>query len=946
MINQAMKNLINNQKTNLDVSAFSQTPIYCFVGKDQNKIISQENLGDILDQGTVSAFYTLGLSPDLKSGYGNQQSGDLVIYGTIKTKTATSEQDGSILASTPFLRFAISDSITLLSTTDIPSDKSFRFFRFDKLPTTKVDDAGNIVNLTDDEIKEYENEKQKTYYLTSKKPIYKPATTNQEREVAYYSYTFKEFSRQVKKNWYIYLSTLKPTQTIGGLPNVDITDQILAENRGVAKVKITFSKPGLLNNFEIKGTQNRKATSNFASLEPDNFLFNNIKIRNDSAPSNAPLRVMKLNAELISGGVDIQWKSQQAVEYNYIYKIVSNQDNFLSTSDKYSGISNIKVDSKARISNLVGLKNESLNNGSGVFNAYETDPGQATTINSLASRLSIISQILHHSFDKAFQGGKWNNGKGLFQQAYKSSGNQASLTLKNSIIDFNLNDSAQESAMSNPNSFNYGAVYGDLGETNDPLGKLTYSTNTKDILEKKYYPEFPKIGVDASGTSRTLGSLYMKASYEVKEVSDKSKAMFLIDWIAFYKKKTTAILNYKFKEQLGLMVNGLVFNQYFASNKIIRDFINQEFKYQNQPFQAFPKTKEEEGSINVVGPSLKDKFANIESVANPAQYYCLMEIEEQDIPWIKSGEASFGDRPSYDLLTKAPVELVSWKRDHQTLSSQYIDPRDGYYLKGSNTKAFEQDDLDVGLDVKLVVKNTSNQDTFTMDTDINPTSTELWLMAPKGRSDAYDNYKESWYKREEWVGSSQGAHKVDTQYDTIEVIGIKIKGTTYSISNFNKNRSTSIDKHFASNRLYRYFYGLYEFKLENYFEYKKFEKSSHEVQNLIKGGLWGMNDYFGLGSGADIGAIDKIGVLQERYFQRNKPQVYEFKLPTHDSTYGSLVSKDDGYALSEITLGAFCRGDMTIEIINTLGKVIKTQKIAGQKPGSANSKILSFTIKG
>ncbi len=46
-----------------------------------------------------------------------------------------------------------------------------------------------------------------------------------------------------------------------------------------------------------------------------------------------------------------------------------------------------------------------------------------------------------------------------------------------------------------------------------------------------------------------------------------------------------------------------------------------------------------------------------------------------------------------------------------------------------------------------------------------------------------------------------------------------------------------------------------------------------------------------------------------------------------------------------MTFGVFTRGDITIEVLDINGDVIKTQNIAGQTPASPNSKILSHTIK-
>ncbi len=968
MIPLAIQNQINNQHRNIPLDKLAQTKLFCYYTSLANNLVfSQENLDELLAKGTVSAFYTIPLLPDTISGYAETQTDDAVFKGTLMSSNSTTEQDGQILVENPLLRFVVSQKITFASHINIPNDKKVRFFRLEKPPTTKLDDIGNIIELTTAEVIEYEKTVQKTFYLFSKKEVLKPPTTLGEREVAYYIYTFNEFSKQIKKNWNVSLLATKITKTVGGLPSQEITEQILNENKGVVKIKLKTTKPMLLNNLEIKGSIERQAIANFQQIPAERLVFNSQSVSNNASRTPTKWRVLKLNPTLISGGTDIQWECQQATEYNNFYKNVVNTD---------LGITNLDKDPRDAYLIFGSNKNSTIDNGKSIFNAFETNNGVSTIHNSKTAIVSMVSRLLHHSFDAIYQGGKWANGLGLLEKAYKKSGDFSSLRILNSIFNFDLLTSATIGEMENPDQWHCAEptsgfwihpLWLDRPEVRDAYGKVVYDDVSLELDKSEYYCEFNPDGSvrqygnalenPHSGSGEVpipaKGALYIHSKTTALELYDKTKAMFNFNWLAFYKRKQGAnvLLPAQFREQIGLMISGLIFNQYFVSNEILYDFINGDFTYNNQPFQDFPKTSETQGITNTVGSNIVDRFASIDTIASPSHYYCLMEVEEENLPWTSKTEASFGDRPSVNAIEPKPMELVAFSKTYQSLDNP---PRieDIYtFASGGYTaqNIFSGDALDRGLRLELIChaerRGAIHDFEFNIEVNTRPISLDQLITFPPLNNNNLPNYGVA--------GTAYQTRTTDgtttTTNTNVRVVGILINGRRYTISSSRQptwNDAISTSAYDGT----RYYYREYSLRLRDLITHSQREVQSNnlftDVSQLIYRGLWGMNQYLGLGGSSTYGDETKIGVIREEYFERNKAQEIEVILPTHNTSYGSITSNNDGYAISEINLGVFCRGDITLEYLDSNDTVVKTQLIAGQRAGTQNAKILSHTLIG
>ncbi len=957
MIPLAIQNQINNQHRNLPLDSLAQTTLFCYyTSLADNLVFSQENLDELLSEDIVSAFYAIPLLPDLISGYAEHQTGDAIFKGTLMSSNSTTEQNGQILVENPLLRFVVSQKLTLASHINIPEDKAIRFFRLEKPPTTKLDDLGNVVELTEAEIIEYEKTVQKTFYAFSKTVVLKPPTTLGKREVAYYIYTFNEFSRQIKKNWNVSLLATKTTKTVGGLPNQEITDQILNENKGVVKIRLRTTKPMLLNNIKIKGSADRQSTTNFQQIPVERLTFNSQTVNNTTNTTSTKWRVLKLNPTLISGGTDIQWECQQATEYNNFYKNVVNTD---------LGITNFDKDPRNNYLISGANKNSTLNNGKSIFNAFETDNGVDTIYNSKTAIVGVVSRLLHHSFNEEYQGGKWANGLGLLEKAYQNSGDLSSLRILNSIFNFDLLTSATIGEMENPEQWHCGAPVHlfllDQPEIRDAYGKVVYDSVSL-ILEKgEYYCEFNpddvvrKYGINRATDDRYAnapeGALYMHSKTTTLDLYDKTKAMFNLNWLAFYKRKQSAniVLFAQFREQIGLMISGLIFNQYFASGEMLYDFINGDFTYNNQPFQDFPKTSETQGITNTVGSNIIGRFESVDTVASPSNYLCLMEVEEENLPWISRTEASFGDRPSINVLSPKPMELVAFSKAYQSLDNP---PRieDIYtFASGGYTaqNIFSGDALDRGLRLELIChaerRGAIHDFEFNIEVNTRPISLDQLITFPPLDNNGSPNYNVAgtYYQKRTADGTTTRSSR------QVRVVGILINGRRHTISS---SRQPTWNDAIGTSFGTRYYYREYSLRLRDLITHSQREIQSNnlftDVSQLIYRGLWGMNQYLGLGGSSTYGDETKIGVIREEYFERNKAQEIEVILPTHNTSYGSITSNNDGYAISEINLGVFCRGDITLEYLDSNDTVVKTQLIAGQRAGTQNAKLLSHTLIG
>ncbi len=951
MIPLAIQNQINNQHRNLPLDSLAQTTLFCYyTSLADNLVFSQENLDELLSEDIVSAFYAIPLLPDLISGYAEHQTGDAIFKGTLMSSNSTTEQNGQILVENPLLRFVVSQKLTLASHINIPEDKAIRFFRLEKPPTTKLDDLGNVVELTEAEIIEYEKTVQKTFYAFSKTVVLKPPTTLGKREVAYYIYTFNEFSRQIKKNWNVSLLATKTTKTVGGLPNQEITDQILNENKGVVKIRLRTTKPMLLNNIKIKGSADRQSTTNFQQIPVERLTFNSQTVNNTTNTTSTKWRVLKLNPTLISGGTDIQWECQQATEYNNFYKNVVNPDLGITTLDK---------DPRRNYLIFGDNKNSTLNNGKSIFNAFETDNGVDTIYNSKTAIVGVVSRLLHHSFDKEYQGGKWANGLGLFEKAYKQSADLSSLRILNSIFNFDLLTSATIGEMENPEQWHCGAPVHlfllDQPEIRDAYGKVVYDSVSL-ILEKgEYYCEFNpddvvrKYGINRATDDRYAnapeGALYMHSKTTTLDLYDKTKAMFNLNWLAFYKRKQSAniVLFAQFREQIGLMISGLIFNQYFASGEMLYDFINGDFTYNNQPFQDFPKTSETQGITNTVGSNIVDRFASVDTVASPSNYFCLMEVEEENLPWISQTEASFGDRPSINLLAPKPMELVAFSKIYQSLENQQA-TEDVFTFASQGTTTeniFSGDALhSTGLRVRLICSNSTTNRTFSIPSrQYRVHSLDQLIVFPVlyDTGDTRGTVDGNWYEQVErhQAGGS-------TSRQTITVRALEINNVRYDIpqpdwTSINHTPPGHSSGYYSITQKYK----QYSVRLSDFIShsYRNIQSNSlfGDISQLLYRGLWGMNQHLGLGGSSTYGDETKIGVLREDYFTRNKEQEIEIILPS---------SGNDGYAISETNIGIFCRGDITLEYFDSNNTVVKTQLIAGQRAGTQNAKLLSHTLIG